>query len=256
MINQIRADMYRLTHSWGFYITLGLVVAYSFLITKSKSVGGIMVNGNQDALARLSRENWTVLDGIRGTTMSSSVLMYVLIGLFVIIIGYEFSQQTYKNTLISGISRFQFITAKYVMLLISILITIAAYFATVIAVSLILGRHVGTSWAHLMSTTGITTITVAFFISIVFSIAILTLIVTNSVVISSILIVIFPLAVATIHIFADWNWLKYIDFFSVSNDVSLGKLTISQFGPYLLTCAIILVVCIGVSLLTIREKEL
>jgi ABC-2 type transport system permease protein len=62
--------------------------------------------------------------------------------------------------------------------------------------------------------------------------------------------------VATIHIFADWNWLKYIDFFGVSNDVSLGKLTISQFGPYLLTCAIILVVCIGVSLLTIREKEL
>ncbi len=122
MINQLRADTYRITHSIGFYITLLLVISYSVLITESKSIGGIMVNADQSLLAHLANSNWTILDSIRGLTMSSSALMYVIMSLFVIIIGYEFSQKTYKNTLVSGISRFKFIMAKYVMLLFTILL--------------------------------------------------------------------------------------------------------------------------------------
>lgn len=256
MINQLRADSYRLCHSLGFYVTLALVIAYSALITKTKTIGGIMVNANENALDRLSRVNWSILDGIRGLTISASMLVYLIIGLFVIIIGYEFSQQTYKNTLTSGISRIQFILAKYITMLLTIFVTILAYFLTVIGTSSILGRPIGTSLSHLAGTALITTTAIAFFISIVFSMALLVLVVTNSIVISSVFIVVFPLAVTTIHMLANWKWLKYIDFFGASNEISLGNLTVSQFSPYILTCGIILVVCIGLSLLAIREKEL
>lgn len=256
MINQLRADTYRLSHSVGFYLTLLVVIGYSGLITKTKTIGGIMVNANETALNRLSQANWTLLDGIRGLTISASMLMYIILGLFVITIGYEFSQHTYKNTLTSGISRFQFILAKYIILLISVFITILIYFLTVIITSLTIGRTLGTSWSHLLGTTLLTATTIAFFISVVFSMAILILVITNSTVISAVFIVLFPLAVTTIHMLASWNWLKYIDFFGASNEISLGNLSISQFGPYLLTCGIILVTCVAVSLLAIREKEL
>ncbi|GAA3196891.1 ABC transporter permease [Lentilactobacillus kefiri] len=256
MINQLRADTYRITHSIGFYITLLLVISYSVLITESKSIGGIMVNADQSLLAHLANSNWTILDSIRGLTMSSSALMYVIMSLFVIIIGYEFSQKTYKNTLVSGISRFKFIMAKYVMLLFTIFINIFMYFLTVLATSMILGRKLGASWPHLINISLVTTLAVSFFISIVFSIAILVLMLTNSIVISSVFIVLFPLAVSMLHVFVKWNWLKYIDFFGASNKVAVGTLTASHFGPYILTCGIILVVCIGLSLVTIKEKEL
>lgn len=256
VINQLRADAYRLTRLTGFYLTLLLVIGYSALITKTKSVGGIMADANENVLHHLAHSNWSIIDGIRGLTMSASVLMYVLMGLFVIIIGYEFSQQTYKNTLISGISRFQFILAKYVMLLLTILVNITIYFLTVIVTSLVLNRKLGTSWGHLLQTASITTVTVAFFISIVFSIAILILMLTSSVIISSIFIVIFPLAISMFHVDANWNWLTYVDFFGASNKVAMGTLSPSQFGPYILTCGIILVICIGFSLLAIQEKEL
>lgn len=256
MINQLRADTYRLIHSVGFYVTLGLVIVYSALITKTKTVGGIMANGNEESLDRLARSNWTILNGIRGLTISASLLMYMVIGLFIITIGYEFSQQTYKNTLISGISRSSFILSKYITLLITIFISITAYFLTTIIMSLILGRSLGASLPNLLSTSVLTDITITFFISIVFSMGILILVVTNSIVISSIFIVVFPIGVTTVRMLANWKWLKYIDFFGASNEVSLGNLSISEFEPYIATCGVLLGVCIVLSLVSMREKEL
>lgn len=256
VINQLRADAYRLTRSTGFYIMLVLVVSYNALITKTKWFGGIVGNVSEKASDHLTHTSWSMIDGVQGSTISAGLLMYVLMGLFVIIIGYEFSQQTYKNTLISGISRLQFILSKYVAMLISILMTIAVYFITTIVTSLIFGRRVGTSWIHLLSVGSSATIAITFFISIVFSMAILLLMFTNSVIISSFFIVIFPVAVMILHTRANWKWLKYIDFFSASNRISLGNMSIVEFSPYVLTCGIILIVCIGLSLLIIREKEL
>lgn len=110
MINQLRTDFYRLRHTWGIYITLIVTIAYSVIITLNNIVGGIwVVPIPTKILNRLSNKIWTIKDGLSAVSMSSTLLMYVFIGIFVITIGYEFSQKTYKNTLTSGITRFSFV---------------------------------------------------------------------------------------------------------------------------------------------------
>ncbi|EEI24978.1 hypothetical protein [Lentilactobacillus hilgardii] len=127
MINQLCADFYRQTHTLGHYLLLILVILFSIVVVYSKQVGGVMVSAPVDVLERLSTVPWTLLSGIHGLTISSSVLMYAFISIFVMVIGYEFSQQTYKNTLVSGISRSGFIIAKLVTMLLDIFMQIVIF---------------------------------------------------------------------------------------------------------------------------------
>lgn len=145
MINQLRADFYRQTHTFGHYLLLILVILFSVITVYSKNVGGIMVSAPADFLGRLANMQWTLLSGTRGLTISSSVLMYAFISIFVMVIGYEFSQQTYKNTLVSGISRSGFIIAKFVTMLLDIFIQVIAFYLAGILTGIALGRKIGTS---------------------------------------------------------------------------------------------------------------
>lgn len=256
MINQLRADFYRQTHTLGHYLLLILVILFSIVVVYSKQVGGVMVSAPVDVLERLSTVPWTLLSGIRGLTISSSVLMYAFISIFVMVIGYEFSQQTYKNTLVSGISRSGFIIAKFVTMLLDIFMQIVIFFLAGILTGMALGRNVGTSWANLFGTTLLTALIVAFFIGVVFSMAIVILMLTGSLIGSAVFIIIFPLLVSIISMISKWDWLKYIDFFGVSVKISLKQLSVSQFQPYIWFSVAILIICFGLSLILIRRKEL
>ncbi|KRL75332.1 ABC transporter permease [Secundilactobacillus paracollinoides] len=256
MLNQLRADFYRQTHTIGHYLLLVLVLIYSFVTIYFKSVGGVMVSAPEDTLAQLASGTWTVLSGVRAMTIGASILMYAFISIFVMVIGYEFSQETYKNTLISGISRSGFIVAKYITMLVDILLQILAYYVFGILVGLAMGRKLGTSWGHLLSTTLATVGITTFFISVVFGMAVVLLILTGSQIGSAAFIVIFPLAVSIIAAVAHWHWLKYINFFSTTVKISVGQITVSQFWPYAWVSIAILAVCFLLSLGLIQRKEL
>lgn len=256
MINQLRADFYRQTHTFGHYLLLILVILFSVITVYSKNVGGIMVSAPADFLGRLANRQWTLLSGTRGLTISSSVLMYAFISIFVMVIGYEFSQQTYKNTLVSGISRSGFIIAKFVTMLLDIFIQVIAFYLAGILTGIALGRKIGTSWGNLFSTTLLTAVIVTFFIDVVFSMAIVILMLTSSLIGSAIFIVAFPMLISILSMITKWNWLKYIDFFSVTVKISLKEITVNQFQPYIWTSFAILAVCFGLSLTIIKRKEL
>lgn len=256
MINQLRADFYRQTHTFGHYLLLILVILFSVITVYSKNVGGIMVSAPADFLGRLANMQWTLLSGTRGLTISSSVLMYAFISIFVMVIGYEFSQQTYKNTLVSGISRSGFIIAKFVTMLLDIFIQVIAFYLAGILTGIALGRKIGTSWGNLFSTTLLTAVIVTFFIGVVFSMAIVILMLTSSLIGSAIFIVTFPMLISILSMITKWNWLKYIDFFSVTVKISLKEITVNQFQPYIWTSFAILAVCFGLALTIIKRKEL
>jgi len=255
MLNQLRTDFYRLSRSWGIYITLAVTIAYSIVIIVNNTVGGIMVTS--DSMKSLdSNSVWTLKDGLNASTLSSSLLMYLFIAIFVITIGYEFSQKTYKNTLVSGITRFQFIISKYLMILLNIFVMTLVYFFTAIISGVITGRKVGMSWGSLLTQTLNHSIVIAFFISIVFGIAILILLATSSVVISSIFIVIFPVIISVLNNIVQWTWLKYIDFFTAAVKISLKLIPNSQLWNYVWVSLIILFVTMFLSIVIIRNKEL
>lgn len=132
MINQIRADFYRQIHTTGMYIMLVLTIIYAATTTLGQSVGGVTVRGDSGQFAQVGGKSWSVLTGIKVANMGETMLLYVFIGVFVIVFGYEFSQKVYKNTLISGISRLAFVLAKYLVMLLDLLLLFAVNFLTVL----------------------------------------------------------------------------------------------------------------------------
>ncbi|WP_461226682.1 ABC transporter permease [Lacticaseibacillus suihuaensis] len=255
MINQIRADFYRQYHTRGVWLTALLTVAYSAAICWFQEPGGIMVNAPQHMLADLATKKWTVYDGIRSAMISSSVLVYLFIGLFVIVIGYEFSQHTYKNTLLTGISRLGFILGKYVTLLVDLFLGMTLYFATALVVGLLHGLP-GGDWTATAKLVGGGVVMSTFFVSVVFSLGLLLLILTRSTVMTAVFIVVWPLAISLLSIATEWHWLSYFDFFNTESGIAFGLIAQGDIWRYILVSAVVLVGSIGVGTVLIRRQEL
>ena len=227
MINQIRADFYRQIHTIGMYIMFVLTIIYSAMTTLAQNVGGVTVHGDSDQFAQVAAKSWSILTGIKVANMGDTMLLYVFIGVFVIIFGYEFSQKVYKNTLISGISRLQFVLAKYLVMLLDLLLLFAVNF-----------------------------VAATFFVSVIFSIGVFLLVLTGSIMIPAIVVVVFPLIIGVLHVLGEWDWIKYIDFFGVAQNIGVGGMKVSALPPYIAVSLVLLVVMIGSSALMLRNKEL
>ena len=152
MINQIRADFYRQLHTVGMYIMLAVTIVYALLAVLAKSVGGVTVSVGSSVFTQIADRPWTVLFGLKAANMTATLLLYFFIGVFVIVFGYEFTQKVYKNTLISGISRLQFILAKYLVMLLDLLILVTVNFGMVLIGGLIKGRALGGDWSTILQT--------------------------------------------------------------------------------------------------------
>lgn len=256
MRNQLQADLYRQRHTHGLIYTSLIMIVLAILVTYYRIVGGVLIAAPMSIRQHLYGTHWTVLDGIRSGFMFSTNLLYVLISVFVIVIGYEFSYGVYKNSLITGISRLQFILAKYCMILIDLLMILFLYNASIMLTGLALGRPLGESWSQLLlETTGIL-LTASFFMSLIFSIAILVLIVTRSVISGAVLIVVWPLLIAFAQRNTHWDWLKYGDFFTTSSDIAFGVTTGAKILPYFCASLGLLLLTTIASTLLIRKQEL
>lgn len=256
MLNQIRADGYRQLHSMGIYVVLLITVIFSTLITSGQSVGGIMINADSASMNELSEGNWSILTGLKSATLSSTVLLYLYIAIFIIVIGHEFSQKTYKNTLVSGISRLQFILSKYVMILLDVFVMTLCYFLAALITGKVMNRSWGVEIVEVIRNLGEMTLVIGFFISVIFSIGVILLVLSNSIVISAVFIVLWPILIALVAMMTTWKWLKYFDFMGVAQRIALGSLKVSQVGPYILISLAVLVVAITGSALIIGRKEL
>lgn len=256
MINQIRADLYRQSHSLGVAVMAGLTVVYAALTVGYQSVGGIMINASQTTLKELAESDWTVLTGMKAAALGSGVLLYLYLGLFVMLIGREFSQHTYKNTLISGISRRGFILGKYVTLLVDLVALVLLFFATALITGVVAGRPLGASAPELAGSFFMMSLTVAFFISVIFSLGVVILAATRAVVAAALVVALWPIGIALVQALTDWTWLKYGDFLTVCNRIALGDLAPSELGPYLAVTLALLAAMIGASAGIIRTREL
>ncbi|MFC6261272.1 ABC transporter permease [Levilactobacillus fujinensis] len=254
MFNQIKADSYRQLHTRGSYIILALTVLLSVLITAFESTGGIMINA--DTMQEFEGSRWSVMTGLKSATLSSTMLLYIDIALFVIVIGQEFSKKTYKNTLISGISRIGFILGKFVTMLLDILFLTLIFYGVVILTSLLAGRDGGASLMSLVRTLGLMTVTIGFFISVIFSIGVIVLVLANSVVTATICMALWPILIAILSNFTSWRWLRYINFTGVAQQITLGTLKIDALWPYIGVSFGVLILTIVGSALIIQRKEL
>lgn len=256
MINQIRADFYRQGRTLGILILAILIAAYSAITCGLEAPGGIMVNEPTNLINQLVAKNWTISDGVKGVTLSSSVLMYLFIALFVIAVGYEFSQHVYKNTLVTGISRLGFVLGKYFVMLIDIFLGVAWYYLVALLTGIMAGRKLGTSVAHLATFTCTALLVTTFFISVVFSLAMVLLVITKSLVSAAVFIVVWPVIIAIVGVMSKWHWIVYFDFFSAASGISFNTLSRQDTWRSVIVSVIVLIGSIVAASVVARRQEL
>ncbi|MGM0122840.1 hypothetical protein IGI37_000206 [Enterococcus sp. AZ194] len=251
MFRLIKADFYRLLHTKGFIATGVAVIAFAILIITSGSPGGIMVD--------LSLKMPVMMDlksAINSTIFSSSVLIYLLIGVFVIVIGYEFSQKTYKNSLTSGVSRFQFILAKYISEVLYLSFFMILYFGAAIVTAYVKFGSTQSDFMAFLGETFLLAIAFGLVISVVFSLATLLLVGMGSLVGATVFIVVYPIIIQIISQLTQFDGLEYFDFFNFIQILGVGQLGFDDLLPYILTSAVVTILSLMGSTLLIRTKEL
>lgn len=257
MINQIRADFYRQRHSIGMMLLLVCTVALGIWSTWSKTTIGISTGGPEYShrLLEITNKTWTVKTGMQTGAVSATTLIYLYIAVFVIVIGCEYSQRTLKNTLTSGISRIQFILGKYVTILADILLLTLCYFISILVTGLALGRKPGATWAVLCRDTATMTVSVGFCISVIISLGIVLLVLTQSTVLPAVLIVVWPILIGLLVTNLDWKWLKYLDFVGFGEQIVIGTLKVDQAWIYTgVSLGVVLASIIGSALILSRKE--
>ncbi|MGL4697389.1 ABC transporter permease [Enterococcus larvae] len=254
MIRLMKADIYRLLRTKGFYITMILMVAYAVLIVSSQSVGSVGVNMSDTLDA--STIQWNLKMAVQYTSFSSAFLVYFLIGLFVILFGYEFSQRTYKNSLTAGVSRRTFVLSKYLIQLLFFLLATLLYFGGAVVTAYFKYGLGDTDLAPFLWNTLVLSIGVSLVISVIFSLASFVLVSSNSLVLASIFVVVYPMAIQIIAMMINADGLKYFDFFGLVQQIGLGTLSGKELLPYTIISLITIALSLAGSALVIRQKEL
>ncbi|MGC6767106.1 ABC transporter permease [Enterococcus sp. LJL128] len=254
MIRLIKADFYRLFRAKGFYITFLLIIVYAALIVISQTVGSVGVNTTD--LVDSKSIVWNLTLAVQYTAFSSPFLVYFLIGLFVILLGYEFSQHTYKNSLTSGVSRLCFMLSKYVIQLTCFIVASIFYFCGSAVIAFFKYGAEGIDMGGFFWDTFKLAIGVSLVISVIFSLASLILVLSGSTVIASVFIVIYPVAIQIFAMLIDFDGLKYFDFFGLVQQIGVGAISGKELVPYIIVSLLLILLSIFGSSLTIRQKEL
>ena len=105
MINMIKAELYRLTRTKGFYLFWGAVLITYIITLIYKEEGGISFG------APLTADESVKMD-IRMVCRNFNFYFYFIIPVFSLICA-EFTDHTYKNTITSAISRRTYFWSKY-----------------------------------------------------------------------------------------------------------------------------------------------
>lgn len=256
MLRLIKADFYRLFHSKGFYMILLAIIGLAGSIIVSELFTAMSANEETyAAMDAYQNMGWDPAIALKGALSSSSMLNYLFIGFFIIISGYEFSQKMYKNTLTSGVSRITFVVSKYFTLLLTVMLGTALYLGSTFIFSFFKYGMSNVNLGELMKDTAFATISLAFCISVIFSLANVLLIAFTSSVLATVFIAVFPLAIQMITLATKWSGMKYFDFFSIGQDMALNELSGEALIPYILISLAMIIGSIIISAGVIKKKE-
>lgn len=257
MIRLMKADLYRLVHTKGIYIVLLAIIAFVGISVSSEIVGTMGVKSESAMESRSQGSStWNMAVALTSASFSSSILIYLFIVFFVVVLGYEFSQRTYKNTLTSGASRIAFVISKYFTQLLTLFVGTFLYFATTALFAFLKYGTEGIIVGDVLRDTVIAMVSLSFCVSVIFSLATLVLFLTTSNIISVVFIIIYPILIQLTYMFTNWEGLKYFDFYSLAQNIGLGQIGGTELVPYILVSLATIVISLIGGTIVIRHKEL
>ena len=124
MLNIMRADLYRLFRSKGFYITTALFLMFIFMQITAGNAGGVgavpvaVIDGSDSVIGITAHAELAEFTGITAPfhmMVSTDVLLFFILPLIIFIAADDFSARTVKNVLSNGVSRIKYYTAKLIL---------------------------------------------------------------------------------------------------------------------------------------------
>lgn len=132
MINMLKADLYRIFRSKSFWITQIILVVIVVLSVYFSAVTEFEVSVGVEEGAQVandfSKVAWTGCFSIQALMQMSSILAFVMMPIFKIIVGNDLSKEAYKNIIPIGISRTAYLSSKYVVFLVVSLLQFVFYY--------------------------------------------------------------------------------------------------------------------------------
>lgn len=257
MLNMMRADAYRLFHSKGFYITQIFMILVATINILTASL--FMIGGNdglstfQDANQKLT---WTGVQCVKAMTSEASMLIYFLLPLFIMTIGFEFSRQIYKNPVSSGMSRLNYFVSKYLVFVIVAFSQFVFYYFFVFIAGGIkngFGHASGTFVSKFAGTIGIQFVE----INAIFAITVLVMYLFFSTITAVVTTIILPMILTVvIDILYKHEWLHKFSFQNNIDNAYFATYSNSALFQLILAGLGTIAVCTILAYLTFRKRDL
>ena len=155
----------------------------------------------------------------------------------------------------AGTSRSTYLFSKLSMLFLMIISTTVIIYLIITLVSFFYyGKPTGLPDNYLMSTLQFI-VGLSLCIMVYYILASFLQILFNSIVAAIIFIVLAPIAVQILRAIQGWDWLKYIDYLSLTQSFGLGAIQGADLLPYIYINIAIVVVVISINILFLKRKE-
>ncbi|MHC5247544.1 ABC transporter permease [Enterococcus sp. LJL90] len=255
MFNFIRGDFYRLLHTKSFWITEAVVFVFTLIAIFSMStVTMVTVNGE----SATSGNSVSSITGFTAIQLSlTSMLLYFMLPLIILVLGSEYSKGTLKNIVTVGVSRTSFFFGKFI----SFMTVLFAQILGIMTVSFVVGTIVGGTGfenGEQVATLVYYMFGLLLMLAAISSLIIIVLYLTKNTAVCIILAIILPTIINTVHIFKqDWKILDFIDFQGGMDNLVSG--TLSNFNDMLPAFAgsiITMVLCLILSNRIFNKQDL
>lgn len=258
MLNMARADLYRLVHSKGFYITQFVMIILVVISILTSSVG--IIGGGSGSLANFQAANqkvvWTGVQCVKAMSSMTSTLIYFILPLFIMTIGFEFSRKVYKNPLSSGMTRLNYFISKYVIFLAIALCQFIFYYGFIFLAGGFKNGF-GNITSHfvikMLQTVGLQYLE----LSALFAISTLVMYLFFSTITAVVTTIIFPLVYYILAATLDkQHWLMHFAFQENIDSAYFMHYTATQMSQLLSAAFGTIIVCLVIAYLMFRKRDL
>ncbi|MBE5109030.1 ABC transporter permease [Bacillus thuringiensis] len=254
MIRLMKADLYRLSRTKSVYIALlilAVMFLYSTLTGKVSSIGVVTGNGN----STLPHENLESISSLQYFTLNANSFIWGYIIYFVQVFSKEFGDRTFKNILMAGMSRTKYIFSKMLTLWILVFSTTIFYYLMNAVVTYFYYEDSSSITTVFLSSTAVFIVGLALCIMVYFIIASLLQILFNSTVAATLFIGLGPVVVQVLQIMQEWEWLKYVNYLSITQAFGLGLIKDKELLLNIYVNVTIIVIVIILNIWLFKKKE-
>lgn len=260
MFNMILGDFYRLKHSKGFYITELILVAFILTIVLTSTLGSVSARPSSASFSMFQQAgvngHWSGIQAVKLMSSMCSFLIYLILPLFILTTGFEFSSGSYKNLLSSGMTRTNYFFSKYIVFIIVVLLQFILYYVLIYMVAGATNTF-GNFTVNFSIKMGQVIIFQLLLTLAIFAVSILVMFITFSITAAIITTVVWQFIISVFRmVLIHATWLKFFDFQGTIDTIFFAQMSLHDTSLYILTTCSTIIVCGLLSLYTFKHKNL